>query len=805
MRRPVAAAVDAICSSASERPWTWFLGTLALTLPALWSAGHLALDTDLIRLLPRHTRAAQATEQLDEVVGGTSYFALILEGDEPDRLRAAAQELAARAAEIEGVGEVEHIHPVDFIERYRYLLIPSYYLEVIQDRILDWEAEVSPFVDDLGDVREDEEPDFAEQEDRKEIEDRLERYGNLPRYHQSADGRLMGIFVRPARGVTSLGATRRLFERLQELAGETADRHGVWAGVSGSMRNKVDEYDLIVADLGRSGLVASALILLTLLVSFRSVSMGLLPLYPLLAGLVWGFALVPWTVGDLNTITAFLLLVVFGMGIDYSIHLLQRYRLELLERPPAQALREAYATTGKAVAASALTTALALAVLAVSDFRGFSEFGIVGGLSVIAVLAAMYLVFPATLVLATRAGLVRPGATRVSSRLVPGHALAVVLVLATVAAGVAAAAALSFDYDFSNLQATNDLPEAVEVKDKQRQVYTTTRSPAATYVAADLATLDRALAVLEEARRRPGSRIGRVASIRDLVPEPGDAERRRELIAQIQDDLRGSWTRRVEDPQHRRWIEDLQRWQPPDSTPSVEEIPDSLRAGLFARDGTDRPLLAVYPAVERKDGRNAMAFTAELYELQIPAGVAGPIGETPVFAEILWLVLGQGPWMVAAAFLGVFLVVLLYQRSLVQTLWILLPLSAGMALTLGTMTVLGIELTFFNVVVLPALLGLGVDDGVHYYRRWRELGGDSTATSSEMFVPLTVTSLTTMMGYSGMLLAGHQGLHSIGLVACLGLALIWATSLLMAPGLLDRLHPALAGAGARPETAGGRP
>ena len=131
MSRPVAAAVDALCGSAAERPWTWFLGTLALTVPALWSVGQLALDTDLIRLLPRHTRAAQATEQLDQVVGGTSYFALILEGDDPATLRATVQELAQRAASLEGVGAVEYTHPGEFIERYRYLLIPSYYLEVI--------------------------------------------------------------------------------------------------------------------------------------------------------------------------------------------------------------------------------------------------------------------------------------------------------------------------------------------------------------------------------------------------------------------------------------------------------------------------------------------------------------------------------------------------------------------------------------------------------------------------------------------------------------------------------------------------
>jgi predicted exporter len=41
-----------------------------------------------------------------------------------------------------------------------------------------------------------------------------------------------------------------------------------------------------------------------------------------------------------------------------------------------------------------------------------------------------------------------------------------------------------------------------------------------------------------------------------------------------------------------------------------------------------------------------------------------------------------------------------------------------------------------------------------------------------------------MMGYSGMAFANHEGLRSIGLVACLGLAAIWLTSLILFPGIL---------------------
>lgn len=67
----------------------------------------------------------------------------------------------------------------------------------------------------------------------------------------------------------------------------------------------------------------------------------------------------------------------------------------------------------------------------------------------------------------------------------------------------------------------------------------------------------------------------------------------------------------------------------------------------------------------------------------MPDGVLGPTGDKPVLAEILWLVTRERPWLVAAAFLGVVLLVLADGRSVVETLWVLLPLVCGLAFCLG--------------------------------------------------------------------------------------------------------------------------
>ena len=68
--------------------------------------------------------------------------------------------------------------------------------------------------------------------------------------------------------------------------------------------------------------------------------------------------------------------------------------------------------------------------------------------------------------------------------------------------------------------------------------------------------------------------------------------------------------------------------------------------------------------------------------------------------------------------------------------------------------------------------------------RWVELERDTAATQSELLGPLSVASATTVMGYSGMLFANHAGLHSIGVIACIGLVCIWFTTVVLFPGVL---------------------
>ena len=765
--------------------WRVMAVTVLLCVPALMSVRNLHLDTNLKRLLPEHAASVRWSHELEAPVGDGGYFAILLEGEDRDLLIDSVEQIAADVKALDAVQTVDFKNPKDFVDRFRYSLVPNSLLVEFRDEIERWEIEVNPFVIDLDAAEPSEERAEGDDGD-EELETLLDHYVHMGEYQSDPDGRIFGLIVRPKEGISNLGNLRALYGELRQITDARVGEQGIWWGIGGNLRTRVDEFDLIVSDLGRAGWVSAVAILLTLAISYRSLRVLPVILYPLALGLLWSFALVPFLVGDLNTITAFLLLVLFGMGVDYAIHLVSRFQEELADHEPRLALEQTLHSTGRSVVVSGATTAIALLILSVSDFRGFSDFGIIGGTSIAIITISMLIVWPPCAIAGAKLGLIKAQrrAEKGWALPLPGPLLTLAIVAAVGLSAFAADRHLKFDYDFTNLSAK--IPGREEIDERQSQVFPATSAPAALYVARDIVALDEIVSLLEEKRDEAIGEptIGTINSIRNFAPGRVEFEARLETIAEMRESLEGRWVRRLEDPDRIEIIEDFLAFSPPKEPPRLEEVPEVIRRELTARDGSGEFLVTVDTEGRSRDGRMAMAFTDDLYELSLPDGVRGPTGEKLVLAEILFMVTRESGWMVGLTFAGIFVLVLLDRRSLIQTIWVLLPLAAGILLTLGIMVSLRWKLNFFNMVVLPTMLGVGVDHGVHYYRRWRELEGDTERTHHQLFGPISIASLTTLMGYLGMVLAHHPGLRSIGSLALVGLTSTWFTALVLLPGLL---------------------
>lgn len=778
--------IEVLCRSVVRHPLMWFLLTLLPTLPALLEVRQLGLNTDVVRLLPDHSPAATWTRKLQNVVGDGGFFTILYKGDNRAALLRAVETTAAKVQALPEVESVAYTHPKDFIDTYRYLLISSSYLEKILDYVVSLKAEVNPFAADLLSEKNESAGQTAKKE-KEEVTRLLDLYADLPAYHENSDGTIFGIFIRPKAGTVKIHDLYGLMRKLERISQESAEDFAVWSGVGGSQINNLREYEVIRADLNRSGTITVIAILAILIFSFRSVAVLPVLLFPLASGLLWAFALVPPVLGDLNIITSFLLMVLFGLGIDSSIHLVKRFQQELAESGAEKALLTTYRSTGISVLTSGVTTGLALLVLAFSDFRGFSEFGLIGGGAMLIMLLAMFTVMPPVLLLGVRFHLLQPSPNDRRKMPRQHQRLALLLVFCLPFCLLAAALNLRFDYNFNNLKPKIAGDQTFDACNNE--VYKTRYlSPGAVYLAPDLPTLDKLSVLLEERMRESGTTFLKYTSIRNYAPDDEETAKRKDLLADIKGQLSGSWLKKIGDPRVRAWAEEIRDWVPPANQPYIEDLPSILTGPLLVGDAQALFVLGLYPNCTRGNGRNAMNFTREMYDLEIPPGVQGPVGEMPVFAEILWTVTAEGPWVLVASFVAVFLLVYLGNRSLRESLWITLPLVAGLILTVGILSLVGFRLNFFNVVIFPALVGMGVDSGVHFYQRWKELRKNTGKCYQELFEPLTICTLTSIMGYSGMIFAAHPGLRSIGILACLGLGCGWLASLVLFPGVLEYLR-----------------
>lgn len=144
----------------------------------------------------------------------------------------------------------------------------------------------------------------------------------------------------------------------------------------------------------------------------------------------------------------------------------------------------------------------------------------------------------------------------------------------------------------------------------------------------------------------------------------------------------------------------------------------------------------------------------------------------------------QPVWVIALYVIVAITVAAIFDfPSVRNTFLALLPPTAGGFLMFGILGMLGIDLNPANLIVLPLILGIGVDDGVHVIHDYRLQRGRYETSPSTMNA-ITLTSLTSMVGFGSMVVAAHQGLVTLGIVLVVGVGSCLFVSLVLLPAVL---------------------
>lgn len=167
--------------------------------------------------------------------------------------------------------------------------------------------------------------------------------------------------------------------------------------------------------------------------------------------------------------------------------------------------------------------------------------------------------------------------------------------------------------------------------------------------------------------------------------------------------------------------------------------------------------------------------------------VSNTAGSLILFANLIKIVQKEGVTAFLVTLILVVIVLILFFRGIVPALISLIPLVLGIFVTLGIMAVFRIQLNFMNVLVFPVIIGYGIQNGIYIYYRFRE-DHDVIRAMSMVGPAIIASTLTTLVGWSSLLIADQKGLKSIGIVASIGIASSLIIALTLVPAILEIVY-----------------
>lgn len=676
MRR-LARGLEALARLAVRRPGRVLAGAVAVAALSLaWAVPHLELLTSNLDLVDPDLPEVRRFRDLAREFGTPNLLVVVLAGEEPPVLRGAVDRLAPRLAAVAGVRSV------------------------------------------LG---------------------RLPLPPGLPiavdPYLTSRDGGLYFLFVQPedtesrAETIGPLVAEVRRTLAAAGLAGQ-----GVRVGLTGLPQYAVDDREAVERDLRILSPVSFLLVFALFAGAFATLRRPLAAMVALALAVATTLGIAAIWPGHLTLLSAFFGSILFGLGVDFGIHLVERIeevRAEAAgDRPPSEeeVVVRAVGRLAPALATSAVTTATAFLTLGLSGFRGFAELGWVAGIGVLVALVACVTVLPALLVvLAPRRSARQASGTRGRERigrfLVRAQSPRLALALAIAMAAAPLALRPGFDSDYLNLQ-----PRGSEAVRWERQmVARSAYSPqAAVFVA--------------------GSRAEAAELVDRLAAD--------ETVGEVQ------------------WAGSA-----PFAAPGT-----SLRARFVGSAG--RHAVYAHPRGDVWDPAVRDAFLDRMQVLD-PAVTGMPVLGRFMIGRSR-RALERSGWLAAVAVLAWVVADL---RDLRLALLALLPTALGMASLLAAMALLGVAFNPLSVLALPVVIGIAVDDGVHLAHRFRAEGGNVERMLRGTGRAVVLTSATSLAAFGTLAAASHRGLASFALVLTLGVASALAASTLVLPQALSWLAP----------------
>jgi len=618
----------------------------------------------------------------------------------------------------------------------------------------------------------------------------------------------------------------------------------VW--VTGEVGLEDDELLGMSTGTFTASIFSIVLVLFILLVAYRSILLSVATLISLALGMVFCGAFAAFSVRELNLISVAFAVSNIGLGVEYAIHFCLRYRDNLVHHiSKEKALRSTLTSTSPSLLLCAGTTAIGLYAFIPTDYKGVSELGLLAGTSLFICLLVTLIALPALLKLipasVSTAISAQPSHHDVLSTLSEKLAAFTLhfakpvsiatLLLALLSIGLAFKVKTDFNpinlrdpntesvIAFKNLmkdKETSPMTLTVLVKDEKetkelQKKLATIDSVDKTISLYDFmpAEQEEKLAIIEDMAMVLGSQAhsfpplrsdddptvginNLILTIDNVLPEKTDAheiEVLKTFKKELQDILLELSTR--QEPSRREFIEKIQTtllgtlpnamnelYASFDAREiTLDDIPAEIKDRWLSKDGWHR--IQIFP---KKDLNNLADLQKFITDVQ---AIAPDTTDLPImYWESMKEVIAAFQQAIIIALITIALLLYAIRRNFTDTLLVMTPLILAGLFTMASTVLTNTPINFANIIALPLLLGLGVDNGIHMVEKLRHsLSEEQNIYQSSTARAMFYGALTTASSFAGLAFSPHQGIASMGLIITMGIFWIMVCTFIILPAL----------------------
>lgn len=619
----------------------------------------------------------------------------------------------------------------------------------------------------------------------------------------SKDQNFLLIITEPQRPATDLSFSKSLMEALEKSISLAPSPQGnsVKVSLTGAHPIAMAESKVLRFDMQSSFISSLILVLILFFYAYRRWVTFLFAGLPLFGGIQLTMGIASITLGSLNILTSAFAAILVGLGIDFAVHIYDRYHQERASGADiSSAIETTLTQTGMGISTGAFTTIFAFAVLFFSRVQGIVELAFLVSVGLLCALLCIYFVLPSLLVWMDKRKkpyLYQPLKTfkfkNLSFFLEKNPLLSFFLLIGITLFFAFFAFRIEVERDFRNLRPKEI--ESLQVFERMARAFGGRKLEAITiHGGKDLSSLllkEEKIAKTFERYQREG-KIDSFVSLSQFISSP---EKQKGVVRAIQESIDLEKVRKnfiIELKENGfevsgfqpflQGLEELKKGNEkiyPPETLIASLNQGALKKGLgnlFVKKGES------YKIVSHLYYQKGKLSLDQLEKELQGVSITGP---EKVESEILRIVEEDLFFLTPIAFLIVLLMVFLHFRKWRTTLFTLMPLLMGLIWMLGAMSLFGIRINFINAVILPMIIGMGIDNSVHLMHRFLEGGGkDASHALRSTGRAMAMCSLTTMLGFGSLATARYQALSTMGWVTILGMGFCLITALCFLPTLL---------------------